>query len=289
MTTLLDTSPALLYILAGLLGLTVGSFLNVVIHRLPIMLERRWQADCRALLEDATEPPSQAPFNLALPASTCPHCGHRLKLWENIPLFSYLLLRGRCSACGAAISLQYPFVEGLTAVLSIIVVTQLGVGWPALLALLLTWTLIALAAIDLKTQLLPDDLTLPLIWMGLLVNLNGMYTDYASALWGAVGGYLSLRLVYHLFKLLTGKEGMGFGDFKLLAAIGAWGGWQILPATILISSLLGALVGLSLIALRRHQQGIPIPFGPFLAAAGWITLLWGAPINQLYLQYSGLA
>lgn len=281
-------SPMMLYVFAGLLGLTVGSFLNVVIYRLPIMMKKQWEGECHEVLGLEPNVPAK-PFNLFLPHSACPACGHQVRFWENVPVLSYLFLKGRCSACGIEISAQYPLVEFFTALASIFVVATFGYSWAALFALLFTWALITLAMIDLQTQLLPDQITLPLVWLGLLVNLNGLFTDYASALWGAAGGYIALRAVYHMFKLLTGKEGMGFGDFKLLAAIGAWGGWQILPATIIISSLIGAIVGIAMISLKKHEQGTPIPFGPFLAAAGWVAFFWGDTINQIYLKSSGLA
>jgi len=284
MTELLSESPAALMLTVAVLGLLVGSFLNVVIYRLPVMLENRWRADCR----EATDAPDATAerFNLVTPASTCPHCQHRIRPWENIPLVSYLLLRGKCIACKARISPQYPLVELATALLSAAVAWQLGFSWLTLAALLFTWTLIALTVIDLNTQLLPDLLTLPLLWLGLLVNSFNAFTDPVSAIWGAAAGYLSLWLVYHLFRLVTGKEGMGYGDFKLLAAIGAWCGWQVLPLTIILSSAIGAATGILLILLRRQQRGVPIPFGPFLAGAGWISLFWGNDLMQAWLRLS---
>lgn len=281
-------SPMMLYLFAGLLGLAIGSFLNVVIYRLPLMMKKQWESECHEVLGLEYQVVSK-PFNLLLPQSACPACGHQLRSWENIPVLSYLFLKGRCSACGIEISAQYPLVEFFTGLASIFVVATLGFTSAALFALVFTWALIALAIIDLKTQLLPDDITLPLLWLGLIVNLNDMFVDYAASLWGAVAGYVALRLVYHLFKIITGKDGMGFGDFKLLAAIGAWGGWEILPATIIFSSLIGAIVGIAMISVKRHQPGTPIPFGPFLAAAGWAAFFWGDTINDLYLELSGLA
>ena len=283
MIEMLAESQLTLTVTSAILGLLVGSFLNVVIYRLPVMMENRWRADCREARGDATETSTEK-FNLMTPASTCPHCGHRIRPWENIPVISYLLLRGKCIDCKTRISLQYPLVELATALLSAAVAWQLGFGWQTLAALAFTWTLIALTVIDFNTQLLPDSLTLPLLWLGLAANSFGVFTDPVSAIWGAMAGYLSLWLVYHLFKLATGKEGMGYGDFKLLAAIGAWCGWQILPLTIILSSVIGAVVGILLIVLRRQERGVPIPFGPFLAGAGWISLFWGNELVQAWLR-----
>jgi leader peptidase (prepilin peptidase)/N-methyltransferase len=283
----LATLPAGLW-LAGalLLGLTVGSFLNVVIHRLPRMLERDWEAQCAELRGEVAAQPT--PYNLATPASACPACGHRIRPWENIPVLSYLLLRGRCSACGTGISPRYPLVELITGLLSLLVVWQLGPGTPAIAALLLVWGLVALTGIDLDTQLLPDQITLPLLWLGLLVNLNGTFVELQDAVIGAAAGYLALWTVYQAFRLLTGKEGMGFGDFKLLAMLGAWLGWQLLPQIVLLSSLVGAIAGVGLVLLRNRDRGRPIPFGPYLAVAGLIALLWGPQINAAYLRFAGL-
>ncbi len=283
-------------VIAVLLGLIVGSFLNVVIYRLPIMLNRQWRAQCEEYLaQEADSTPcaihtAQAlpAFNLSTPRSRCPHCNKPISALENIPLLSYLFLRGHCRGCGAPISACYPLVEAFTALLSGIVVWQLGPGWPAVAGLVLTWVLIALAFIDADHQILPDDMTLPLIWAGLALNINGLYTDLTSALIGAIAGYLSLWLVYHVFRLLTGKEGMGYGDFKLLAALGAWLGWQALPIIILLSSLVGAVFGIVLILFHRHGRGTPIPFGPYLASAGWLALLWGHTISQAYLHWAGV-
>ncbi len=274
--------PVAFTTLATLLGLFVGSFLNVVIHRLPKMMERDWHAQAAEL---RGEPPSDTGerFNLATPRSRCPHCGHLIGALENIPVVSYLLLRGRCSHCGAGISKRYPIVETLSALLSGYAAWHFGFGLAALGALLFIWTLVALAFIDLDTQLLPDDLTLPLLWLGLLFNLSGTFTDVQGAVVGAMAGYLALWSVYWLFKLTTGKEGMGYGDFKLLGAIGAWLGWQVLPLTILLSSLVGAVAGIGLILAARHGRNVPIPFGPYLAAAGMIALFWGESITSRYL------
>jgi len=272
----------------GLLGLSVGSFLNVVVYRLPKMLERQWRRECQELQGETAET-DPAPFNLSQPASHCPHCGHKIRPWENIPLLSWLLLRGRCANCGAAIGLRYPLVEALTGLLSLLVGLHFGVTWATVAALFLTWSLIALSLIDFDTQLLPDSITLPFLWLGLFVSLFDLFTDSHSAIIGALAGYLSLWSVYQLFKHLTGKEGMGYGDFKLLAMLGAWMGWQYLPQVVMLSALVGALVGVSLILLRGRDRNVPIPFGPYLAAAGWISLMWGDAINQAYLHWSGLA
>ncbi|MET0091064.1 MAG: A24 family peptidase [Candidatus Thiodiazotropha sp.] len=274
-----------------LIGLTVGSFLNVVIHRLPRMMEKQWHRDCQELLaaEQTEQVADDAPYTLSHPASHCPHCGHQIRAWENIPVLSWLWLRGRCSACQKPISLRYPLVEAVTGGLSFVVAYHFGFTWVALAALVLTWALIALSMIDFDVQLLPDNITLPFLWLGLLINLGGLFTDLQSAVIGAAAGYLALWSVYQLFKRLTGKEGMGYGDFKLLALLGAWFGWQYLPQIILLSALVGAVVGILLIVVRGRDRNIPIPFGPYLAAAGWISMMWGEQINQAYLHWSGLA
>ncbi len=266
-----------------LLGLSIGSFLNVVIYRLPIMLESQWTRECREHLGETVES-DQAPFNLNTPGSRCPHCKHKIRPWENIPVISWLLLRGRCSSCHQPISVRYPVIEAVTGLLSLAVTIHFGLSWAMLGALLLTWVLIALSMIDFDVQLLPDSITLPFLWLGLLISLGGIFTDAHSALIGAAAGYLSLWSVYQLFKRLTGKEGMGYGDFKLLAMLGAWLGWQYLPQIILISALVGALVGISLILLRGRDRNIPIPFGPYLAGAGWVAFVWGEQINSFYLN-----
>jgi leader peptidase (prepilin peptidase)/N-methyltransferase len=272
--------------LAGILGLVVGSFLNVVAHRLPRMLEADWRRQCRELLEaDVALPDAagEAPLSLSGPASHCPQCGHRIRPWENVPLVSWLFLRGRCSACGWRIPARYPITELAAGALAAAVAWQLGPSWAMAAALLLTWGLLALAVIDLETMLLPDDVTLPLLWLGLLVNLQGAIVPLADAVIGAVAGYLSLWLVYHGFRLATGKEGMGHGDFKLLAALGAWLGWQMLPLVILLASVVGAVAGIALIATGARERARPIPFGPFLAAAGWLALVAGEPIMDAWL------
>ena len=281
-TLLLEQNPFAFTFLAVLLGLLVGSFLNVVIHRLPIMLEREWRA------EYAQEPVPAERYDLVMPRSRCPHCGHAITALENVPVISYLMLRGRCSTCHARISPRYVTIEVATGVLSGVVAWHFGFGAAALGGLLLTWGLVALAGIDIETQLLPDRITLPLLWLGLLFNLKGTFTDLNSAVLGAAAGYLSLWGMYHLFKLVTGKEGMGYGDFKLYALVGAWIGWQQLLVVILLASGVGAATGLALLALKRISDvDVPVPFGPFLAAAGWIALLWGHPLVTAYLSING--
>ena len=264
------------------LSLAVGSFLNVVIHRLPQMLERQWRAE---LAELSGQQQAAAPvYNLVVPRSQCPACGHQITALENIPLLSYLALRGRCSACKAAISPRYPAVEAVTGALSGYIAWRYGFGWHTLATLGFAWSLIALAFIDLNTFYLPDDITLPLLWAGLLVNTGGQYVDLQSAVVGAVAGYLALWSVYWAFKLATGKEGMGHGDFKLLAAIGAWLGWKMLAVVILLSSFAGALVGIFLIVFARHGRNVPIPFGPYLVLGGLSALFWGDAMLDYYLQ-----
>lgn len=283
MLELIEAYPPFYWVVVGLLGLMVGSFLNVVIHRLPIMMERDWRRECRAFLElDASDEPAEA-YNLVVPRSGCPHCGKLITAAENIPVVSYLLLRGRCSGCGAGISPRYPAVELLTALLSVAVAWRFGVTWQAAAALGLTWSLVALSFIDLDRQLLPDSITQPLLWTGLFLSLFPIFADSAASILGAVFGYLALWSVYHLFRLLTGKEGMGYGDFKLLALLGAWLGWSKLPTIVLLSSVSGAVIGLAMIAFAKHDRQAPIPFGPYLAIAGWLALMWGDAINAAYL------
>ena len=281
---LADGLPWLYLALVFLFSLMIGSFLNVVIHRLPIMLEQSWQAEYRGYFAPDEEAPAAAPYNLMVPRSACPHCGLAITAWQNIPLLSWLWLKGRCAGCQAPISARYPLVELLTALLSVAVATVISPGWATLAALLLTWVLVALTFIDLDKMLLPDQLTLPLLWAGLLFNLVGGLVPLTDAVIGAMAGYLVLWSLYWGFKLLTGKEGMGYGDFKLLGALGAWLGWQALPIILLLSSLVGAIIGISMIALQRHHQSKPIPFGPYLAIAGWIALLWGDTITRWYLS-----
>lgn len=287
---MLPSDPATLAVAGVVFGLLLGSFLNVVIHRLPLIMERDWQAQCAELAAQSAPtagiaPPASnvEPLSLVAPRSRCPHCGHRIGALENIPLLSYLLQKGRCKGCGKAISPRYPLVEALTGLLFGYVAWRFGPTLAAAGALLFIAAMIALTFIDFDTQLLPDDITLPLLWAGLLLNVGGTFTTLSNAVIGAAAGYLSLWLVYWLFKLATGKEGMGYGDFKLLAAIGAWFGWQMLPLVILLSSLVGALVGIALIVLAGRGRNIPIPFGPYLAAAGVIALFWGKALNQTYL------
>jgi leader peptidase (prepilin peptidase)/N-methyltransferase len=280
-------SPLAFVLLAGITGLLVGSFLNVVIWRLPKMLERDWREQAHDILGLPGETPLPT-YNLLLPHSQCPHCDHRIRAWENIPLLSYVFLRGRCSACAAAISPRYPLTELACGLLSAFVAWHFGFGWPAGLVLVLSWGLLAMSLIDAEHQILPDVLVLPLMWLGLLVNSFGLFVSLHEALWGAIAGYGLLWSVFWLFKLITGKDGMGHGDFKLLAMLGAWGGWQILPLTILLSSLVGAIIGLITLRLRHAKTSTPIPFGPYLAIAGWIALLWGGQITDLYWQYVGL-
>jgi leader peptidase (prepilin peptidase)/N-methyltransferase len=280
--SLLEANAPLFAAVCALFGLIVGSFLNVVIYRLPVMMQRSWDSQCQELLE--LEQTAHEPFNLVTPGSRCPHCGNHIGALENIPVLSYLLQRGRCKHCREPISIRYPLIELFTAVLSGITAWHFGFGWPAAFAVLLTWALIAMSFIDIDHQLLPDDITLPFLWLGLLLSLFGLYADMPSAIIGTVAGYLSLWLVYHTFKLITGKEGMGYGDFKLFALFGAWLGWQALPLILLLSSLVGAIIGIAMILLLGRDRLQPIPFGPYLAAAGWIAMLWGNDITQAYLQ-----
>jgi leader peptidase (prepilin peptidase)/N-methyltransferase len=285
--SLLISSSLICMVLAGLVGLLVGSFLNVVIYRLPIMMQRNWRKECLEYLELPAEP-EQAPFNLVLPLSRCPACETPIKPYQNIPVISYVFLRGKCASCRHPIALRYPLIEALTALMSVAVAWHFGYGLQTLFALLLTWVLVALSFIDIDHHLLPDSITLPVLWLGLFLNVFGIYAETPASVMGAIFGYLSLWSVYHLFKLLTGKEGMGFGDFKLLALLGAWLGWQVLPLIILLSSLVGTVISVVMILLTKRDHRIPIPFGPYLAVAGWIALLWGADINRLYLAAIGL-
>ncbi|SDX26038.1 prepilin peptidase [Nitrosomonas oligotropha] len=281
--SILQDSPVFFVSCTTILGLMIGSFLNVVIYRLPEMMKRNWLQQCAELQGEAIQ--TLPKLNLFAPRSTCIHCEHKITAWENIPVISYLFLRGRCSQCHASISPRYPMVEAATAIISGFVAWHFGYGFIALAALIFVWSLIALAAIDLDTQLLPDDITLPLLWIGLLVNINHGFTDIQSAVIGAIAGYVSLWSIYWCFKLITGKEGMGYGDFKLLAAIGAWLGWGMLPLVILSSSLVGALVGMGLILAAKLNKNIPIPFGPYLVGGALIALFWG---EQLIHTYIGL-
>ncbi len=290
--------PALFYASVIIFSLLVGSFLNVVIHRIPVMMKREAKQDCSEFFAEhfpdslssseqtlvKSQNPVASKYNLIVPRSACPHCGHLITALENIPVISYLFLKGKCRECGSKISIRYPFVEILSAILVVIVALKFGVSYQTLFAAFFTWALLALTFIDLDTQYLPDQITLPFLWLGLLINLDNTFTDIHSALIGAAAGYLTLWSVYKLFKLLTNKEGMGYGDFKLLAMIGAWCGWQVIPAVILISSVIGSIAGILMIVTKYHKKGKPIPFGPYLAGAGWIVLLWGTEINNTYLK-----
>ena len=292
----LQSSPGLFYSSILFIGMCVGSFLNVVAYRLPLMMERDWTSECQEFLELKTaEKPAEASaeksveaearlksLNLATPTSACPNCGHQLHFWENIPVLSYLILKAKCSSCGEKISLQYPAIEILTGITSLVVAYTFGVTLQTVAALFFTWILIALTLIDLKKQLLPDNITLPLLWLGILLSFSDLFTDLKSSVIGAMAGYLILWSVYQLFKLLTKKEGMGFGDFKLLAALGAWVGYSYLPQIILLSSVVGSIAGISMLIIGSTRQQEPIPFGPYLAVAGWIALLWGEEINTAY-------
>ena len=280
METLLFAAPATLAatLAAALFGLLIGSFLNVVVYRLPVMAQR--ELDNYIAHEAGKDLPHPDRFNLMVPRSACPHCGHQITALENIPIVSWLVLRGKCSACKAPISPRYPIVEAVTGLLSAVVIWHLGSGWLGLASLAFAYFLIAMTLIDYDTKTLPDDLTYPLLWLGLLVNLNGTIVPLRDAVIGAMAGYLALWAVYWLFKLATGKEGMGYGDFKLLAALGAWMGWAMLPTIIILSSVVGAIVGISLIVFARRDRNNPIPFGPYLAAAGMIALLYGIPLTR---------
>ena len=282
METLLFAAPASLVptLVAALFGLLIGSFLNVVIHRIPKMMQR--ESDNYVAHESGKELPHTDRYNLMVPRSSCPHCGHQITAMENIPVISWLALGGKCRKCKAPISPRYPAVELVTGVISALLVWTFGSGWAGLGALLFAYLLIAMTFIDYDTKLLPDDLTYPLLWAGLLINIDGTFVPLRDAVIGAAAGYLVLWSVYWLFKLVTGKEGMGYGDFKLLAALGAWLGWAMLPTIILLSSVVGAVVGISLIVFAKRGRDNPIPFGPYLAAAGLIALLWGERIGAVF-------
>ena len=283
--TFIDSAP-LLYAGVFVLGAIIGSFLNVVILRIPALLEFDWRCQCRELLElEAGE--TDRPDGIVMARSHCPNCGHGIKAYENIPMISYLALGGKCSSCKTGISFRYPLVESLTAILFVVTIWHFGPNLQGLTALVLTAFLVAMAGIDIDHQLLPDNMTLPLMWGGILISFWSIHSDLASSVAGAIGGYLILWTIYHLFRLLTGKEGMGYGDFKLLAALGAWMGWQMLPLVVLLSSVVGAVVGLVLMGTGRLQKDKPMPFGPFIAAAGWIALIWGDRIVDFYSRSSG--
>ena len=277
----LNANPLFLFLSVTILGLLVGSFLNVVIHRLPKMLEQDWKQQCSLMLE--LESPKQEKLTLSTPNSTCPHCGHAIKPWENIPIISYLFLRGKCSNCKSGISARYPLVELVSALLCVAIAYKFGASYTSAALLAFTWMLIALTMIDADTQLLPDNMTLPLMWAGLVINYFDLLTSFDSAFWGAIAGYLSLWSVYWLFKLVTGKEGMGYGDFKLLAALGAWLGWEMLPLIIILSSAVGAVYGILMIFAKGRDKSAPMPFGPYLAIAGWIALMFGEQITNAWL------
>lgn len=292
MIDLLATSPTALTLCTFVLGLLIGSFLNVVIHRLPKMMEREFREAC--LMEfgselgrapDAGDPGATAGarYDLVVPRSTCPQCGHRITALENIPLISWLALRGRCRGCGAHIPLRYPVIEGVTGIVSALIAARYGFTLETLAILVFTWAMVPLIVIDLDHQLLPDTITLPVLWLGIVFNLFEVFVPLEDSVLGAIFGYLSLFLIYWTFKLVTGKEGMGFGDFKLLALIGAFAGWQMLPLTILLSSVVGAVVGVTLMATGKLERGRPMPFGPYLAVAGWLALVFGEDIMALYL------
>lgn len=279
------------YILAGalVLGLLVGSFLNVVIYRLPKMMHSAWARECDEYLQDQDAPATRKEperFDLAYPNSCCPSCNADIKPWQNIPIISYAFLKGACAKCGVKISPRYPAIEAITGILSLFAVWFFGVGVQGLFALVFIWCLISLTMIDVDHHLLPDSITLPLLWLGLIANINDTFTSLESAVIGAIAGYLSLWLVYWAFKLLTGKEGMGFGDFKLLAALGAWMGWQYLPLIIILSSLVGAVLGVGAIVISGRDKAKPMPFGPYLAGAGLIALFWGETLLAKYLQFA---
>jgi len=283
--------PAIFYSTVFILGLLIGSFLNVVIFRLPQRMQAEFTSACAELEEKEVESPSNKWFGLhylITPASTCPKCQHEIRAWENIPVLSYLFLKAKCSNCNNRISIQYPIIELLTGLLSLAIALKFGVSWHTTLLLILTWGLISMSMIDVEHQLLPDVLTLPLLWLGLVANQQNLFTSLDTALFGAIIGYLTLWLIYHVFYIITDKEGMGYGDFKLFALFGAWIGWEFLPQILLLSSVVGAIIGVSMIVIRGRDRSIPIPFGPYLAIAGWIAIMWGEDINQGYLQIAGL-
>lgn len=267
--------------LSGVLGLIIGSFLNVVIYRTPIVLERRWKSECREYLEldnTSDEQTSEKHYSVVWPGSSCTNCNTPIKSWQNIPVISYLFLKGKCANCNISISIRYPLVELLTAILTVLVTMKFGLNWTGLGAMVLTWSLIALTGIDFDTQLLPDDICLPLLWIGLIANTFGAYTDLNSALWGAISGYMILWSVFWVFKLVTGKDGMGYGDFKLLAALGAWMGWQFLPMIILIASITGLASAILMMIFLSHDRRMPIAFGPYLAIGGWLSFLYSSQL-----------
>lgn len=291
MIQLLFASPMVFTLVVFAFALLIGSFLNVVIHRLPIMMERDWRAQCAEFAETPAADLPEGRFDLMTPRSRCPSCNALITAMQNIPVISYLVLKGRCAGCQTKISPRYPIVELVTAILSAIVAWRFGGGWEAIAGIVLTWMLVAISMIDIDHQLIPDSLSLPLLWLGLVLSLfspmpgaDVLFISPTASLIGAMAGYLSLWSVYHAFRLLTGKEGMGYGDFKLLAALGAWLGWQLLPLIVVLSAAVGAVVGIALIVFRKHDRSVPIPFGPYLAAAGWIAMLFGQNILDGYLR-----
>lgn len=286
--SLLTNSPTYFYGITFIFSLLIGSFLNVVIYRLPKILEQGWTEECREFLADEIVKPNkriEQKITLSSPSSSCPSCQHKIRFYENIPLVSWLFLRGKCSQCKSAISIRYPLIELTTALLSLVIAAHFGPTLLTLSLLVLTWGLVCLTLIDFDHMLLPDQITLPLLWLGLLININGALVPLSDAVIGAVIGYMSLYSIFWLFKLLTGKEGMGHGDFKLVALFGAWIGWQLLPVLILMASAVGAIIGVALMLLKGHKREQAIPFGPYLAIAGWITLIWGNSIWNWYLSY----
>lgn len=292
MLDLLADSPALFYATAFVVALLVGSFLNVVIYRLPVMMEREWRSQCDEINSSPAVKLPEGRFDLVAPRSSCPSCSHQITALQNIPLVSYLMLGGKCAGCKAKISGRYPAVELLTGLLTAVVAWRFGFGVEAVSGIGLTWMLIAISAIDIDHQIIPDSMSLPLVWAGLTLSLFAplegaamLFVNPKDAIVGALAGYLTLWSIYHLFRLVTGKEGMGYGDFKLLAALGAWLGWQMLPLIILLSAVVGAVTGVMLIVFKRHERSVPIPFGPYLAAAGWIAMLWGPQIMASYLDF----
>lgn len=292
MQQLLSSSPTAFIVTCFVLALLIGSFLNVVIYRLPVMMQREWRKQAEEILAEPAENLPQGRFDLIAPRSRCPSCGQQITAWQNIPVISWLVLRGKCAKCKTPIAARYPLVELVTAILTAIVAARFGFGFEAAAAILMTWALIAISMIDIDHQIIPDSLALPLMWIGLFLALfhpmegsEMLFVDPKDAIAGALGGYLSLWSIYHLFRLVTGKEGMGYGDFKLLAALGAWLGYQMLPLIIMLSAVVGALVGISLMVFKRHDRNVPIPFGPYLAAAGWIAMMYGPEIIGRYLDY----
>jgi len=283
----LQNYPNMFVLTAGLVGLVVGSFLNVVIYRLPVMMENEWRRECESFLESEETAEATASFNLMVPRSRCPNCNHPIAAYENIPVLSYVILGGKCSACKNQISARYPVVEFACGLISVAVALHFGFSAAGVSALILSWALVVLALIDFDTQLLPDSITLPLLWTGIVVNYNETFVTLEESILGAIFGYLSLWMVFWGFKLATGKDGMGYGDFKLLAVLGAWLGWHILPLVIVLSSVVGAAIGISMMVFASHDKAKPIPFGPYLAISGWIAMLWGDEIMQRYMIGSG--